>query len=84
MHSLIILGAKAFFLFFDSPLPFISYFQSCYNLPLVNPLQSKKIGILSGEWQIASNIFKGSLGNMIEWFDRYVYASFSIYFSAAF
>lgn len=44
----------------------------------------KKIGILSGEWQIASNIFKGSLGNMIEWFDWYVYASFSIYFSAAF
>lgn len=45
---------------------------------------SKKIGSLSGEWQIASNIFKGSLGNMIEWFDWYVYASFSIYFSAAF
>ena len=44
----------------------------------------KKIGILSGEWQIASNIFKGSLGNMIEWFDWYAYASFSIYFSAAF
>lgn len=44
----------------------------------------KKIGILSGEWQITSNIFKGSLGNMIEWFDWYVYASFSIYFSAAF
>lgn len=45
---------------------------------------SKKIGSLSGEWQIASNIFKGSLGNMIEWFDWYVCASFSIYFSAAF
>lgn len=45
---------------------------------------SKKIGSLSGEWQIASNIFKSSLGNMIEWFDWYVYASFSIYFSAAF
>lgn len=45
---------------------------------------SKKIGSLSGEWQIASNIFKGSLGNMIEWFDWYVYASFSTYFSAAF
>lgn len=44
----------------------------------------KKVGMLSGEWQIASNIFKGSLGNMIEWFDWYVYASFSIYFSAAF
>lgn len=36
------------------------------------------------EKQIAANIFKGSLGNMIEWFDWYVYASFAIYFSAAF
>ena len=36
------------------------------------------------ERQIASNILKGSLGNMIEWFDWYVYASFAIYFSGAF
>ena len=36
------------------------------------------------EKQIAANILKGSLGNMIEWFDWYVYASFAIYFSAAF
>ncbi|MTV81593.1 MFS transporter [Secundilactobacillus folii] len=36
------------------------------------------------ERQIAANILKGSLGNMIEWFDWYVYASFAIYFSAAF
>ena len=26
------------------------------------------------ERKIASNILKGSLGNMIEWFDWYVYA----------
>jgi MHS family alpha-ketoglutarate permease-like MFS transporter len=36
------------------------------------------------EKQIAINIFKGSLGNMIEWFDWSVYASFAIYFSAVF
>ncbi|MDD7322016.1 MAG: alpha-ketoglutarate transporter, partial [Limosilactobacillus mucosae] len=36
------------------------------------------------ERKIASNILKGSLGNMIEWFDWYVYASFAIYFSGAF
>ena len=36
------------------------------------------------ERQIAANIFKGSLGNMVEWFDWYVYASFSVYFSAVF
>ena len=36
------------------------------------------------ERKIASNILKGSLGNMIEWFDWYVYSAFAIYFSAAF
>ncbi len=36
------------------------------------------------ERRIAINIIKGSLGNMIEWFDWYVYAAFAIYFSAAF
>ena len=36
------------------------------------------------EKQIASNVLKGSLGNLIEWFDWYVYASFAIYFSGAF
>ncbi len=36
------------------------------------------------ERSTASNIIKGSLGNLIEWFDWYVYASFSVYFSASF
>lgn len=36
------------------------------------------------EKQIASNVLKGSLGNLIEWFDWYVYVSFAIYFSGAF
>ncbi|UUE17288.1 MFS transporter [Leuconostoc mesenteroides] len=36
------------------------------------------------EKKIVSNILKGSLGNLIEWFDWYVYASFSIYFAPSF
>ena len=34
--------------------------------------------------RITSNIFKGSLGNLIEWYDWYVYSAFAIYFSAEF
>lgn len=34
--------------------------------------------------QITANIVKGSLGNMIEWFDWYIYASFTIYFAPSF
>ncbi len=34
--------------------------------------------------RITSNIIKGSLGNLIEWFDWYVYASFAIYFAKSF
>lgn len=33
---------------------------------------------------IAGNIFKGSVGNLIEWYDWYVYAAFSVYFSSQF
>ncbi|MCM3727420.1 MFS transporter [Neobacillus cucumis] len=34
--------------------------------------------------RIRSNIFKGSLGNLIEWYDWYVYSAFAVYFSAEF
>ncbi|MGX9136098.1 MFS transporter [Rummeliibacillus sp. JY-2-4R] len=34
--------------------------------------------------RITSNIIKGSLGNLIEWYDWYVYSAFAIYFSAEF
>ncbi|WP_201317896.1 MULTISPECIES: MFS transporter [unclassified Paenibacillus] len=33
---------------------------------------------------IAGNIFKGSVGNLIEWYDWYVYAAFAVYFSSQF
>lgn len=39
---------------------------------------------LNNKHRITSNIVKGSLGNMVEWFDWYIYASFSIYFAGAF
>ncbi|WP_400163364.1 MFS transporter [Brevibacillus sp. TJ4] len=34
--------------------------------------------------RITSNIFKGSIGNLIEWYDWYVYAAFAVYFSSQF
>ncbi len=35
-------------------------------------------------WQRLRNIFGGSAGNLVEWFDWFAYASFAIYFSRAF
>lgn len=34
--------------------------------------------------RVAGNIFKGSVGNLIEWYDWYVYSAFAVYFSAEF
>ncbi len=34
--------------------------------------------------RITGNIFKGSVGNLIEWYDWYVYSAFAVYFSSAF
>ena len=34
--------------------------------------------------RVVSNVIKGCLGNLIEWFDWFVYASFSIYFAKSF
>ncbi|MDR3190157.1 MAG: MFS transporter [Lactobacillaceae bacterium] len=39
---------------------------------------------MRSEKKIVSNILRGSLGNLIEWFDWYVYASFAVYFAPAF
>ena len=33
---------------------------------------------------VAGNVVRGSLGNLIEWYDWYVYAAFSIYFASVF
>lgn len=34
--------------------------------------------------RITGNIFKGSIGNLIEWYDWYVYTAFAVYFSSEF
>ncbi|WP_026693116.1 MFS transporter [Peribacillus kribbensis] len=34
--------------------------------------------------RITGNIFKGSVGNLIEWYDWYVYSAFAVYFSSVF
>ncbi|GAA2977223.1 MFS transporter [Actinokineospora diospyrosa] len=34
--------------------------------------------------RVVSNIAKGSIGNLIEWYDWYAYTAFSIYFAATF
>ncbi len=36
------------------------------------------------ERRVASNVVRGSLGNLIEWYDWYAYAAFSIYFASTF
>ncbi|WP_036961153.1 MFS transporter [Pseudoclavibacter soli] len=33
---------------------------------------------------VAGNVIRGSLGNLIEWYDWYIYTAFSVYFSASF
>ncbi|MFD4369945.1 MFS transporter [Rhodococcus sp. NPDC058521] len=38
----------------------------------------------TGERRVVSNVLKGSVGNLIEWYDWYVYAAFSVYFAKTF
>lgn len=38
----------------------------------------------TGERRVVSNVVRGSIGNLIEWYDWYAYAAFSIYFAATF
>jgi MHS family alpha-ketoglutarate permease-like MFS transporter len=37
-----------------------------------------------GARSLAGNVIRGSLGNLIEWYDWYAYAAFSIYFAGVF
>ncbi|WNV88711.1 MFS transporter [Umezawaea sp. Da 62-37] len=36
------------------------------------------------ERRVVGNVLRGSIGNLIEWYDWYAYTAFSIYFAAAF
>ncbi|MGI8310407.1 MFS transporter [Saccharopolyspora hattusasensis] len=37
-----------------------------------------------GERRVVANVIRGSIGNLIEWYDWYAYTAFSVYFAAAF
>ncbi|WP_433195534.1 MFS transporter [Nocardia sp. CA-107356] len=39
---------------------------------------------LAGERRVIANVLRGSLGNLAEWYDWYVYAAFSVYFAHSF
>ncbi len=54
---------------------------------------SARVEIVSGmtvaqqkgtERRVVANVLRGSVGNLIEWYDWYAYTAFSIYFAAAF
>lgn len=45
---------------------------------------SDMISAEKGRSSVVANIVRGSLGNMIEWYDWFVYSSFSIYFAKSF
>ena len=38
----------------------------------------------TGERRVIGNVLKGSVGNLIEWYDWYVYAAFSVFFAKEF
>jgi MFS transporter, MHS family, alpha-ketoglutarate permease len=38
----------------------------------------------AGERRVIGNVVRGSIGNLIEWYDWYAYTAFSIYFASAF
>lgn len=38
----------------------------------------------SGERRVVANVMRGSIGNLVEWYDWYVYAAFSVYFAKTF
>jgi MHS family alpha-ketoglutarate permease-like MFS transporter len=40
--------------------------------------------VASSERRVVGNVLRGSIGNLIEWYDWYAYTAFSIYFAAAF
>ncbi|MDT5197724.1 MAG: transporter, family, alpha-ketoglutarate permease [Mycobacterium sp.] len=47
-------------------------------------LEQRATGEAPRARSVAGNVIRGSLGNLIEWYDWYVYAAFSIYFASVF
>ena len=46
--------------------------------------EQREIGEAPPTRSVAGNVIRGSLGNLIEWYDWYAYAAFSIYFASVF
>ncbi len=44
----------------------------------------REVGTSPRARSVAGNVIRGSLGNLIEWYDWYAYAAFSIYFAGVF
>src|SRR6476660_7665339 len=47
-------------------------------------LDQRQTGDAPPARSVAGNVIRGSLGNLIEWYDWYAYAAFSIYFAGVF
>src|SRR6266850_1790701 len=47
-------------------------------------LDQRQTGDAPQARSVAGNVIRGSLGNLIEWYDWYAYAAFSIYFASVF
>src|SRR5579884_4239671 len=45
---------------------------------------TRSAAMVHSERRVVGNVVKGSLGNLIEWYDWYTYAAFSVYFAATF
>ncbi|RCV49233.1 alpha-ketoglutarate transporter [Marinitenerispora sediminis] len=47
-------------------------------------MATTQTGSRAGERRVVSNVIRGSIGNLIEWYDWYAYTAFSVYFAQAF
>ncbi|MFF2347818.1 MFS transporter [Pseudarthrobacter sp. NPDC058119] len=47
-------------------------------------MNTQQVSAPAAKPRVVSNVVKGCLGNLIEWYDWFVYASFSIYFAKEF
>src|SRR6185295_9433 len=42
------------------------------------------MAVIASERRVVGNVIRGSIGNLIEWYDWYAYTAFSIYFASTF
>jgi len=54
------------------------------SLPQVEPVDVDAADLRHSERRVIGNVLRGSVGNLIEWYDWYAYAAFTTYFAKAF